>query len=116
LRHDLCRLNARQDAQSQKDKKRIEKEMDSLLEQEEIYWKQRSRIEWLREGDRNTNFFHRKSTWRKKKNTISKLKKDDGTFTNSVELMGEITTGFFKDLYTADGSVQPDIICNILQP
>jgi hypothetical protein len=27
-----------------------------------------------------------------------------------------VTIGFFKDLYTADGSVQPDIIHSILQP
>lgn len=32
----------------------IEFELDKLLEEEEIYWKQRSRENWLRWGDQNT--------------------------------------------------------------
>lgn len=33
-------------------------EIDDLLLKEESYWQQRARINWLRHGDRNTNFFH----------------------------------------------------------
>jgi hypothetical protein len=34
--------------------------MDELLYREEMLWLRRSRITWLKEGDRNTNFFHRR--------------------------------------------------------
>ena len=33
-------------------------ELDTLLLQEEISWRQKSRALWLQEGDRNTSYFH----------------------------------------------------------
>jgi hypothetical protein len=55
------------DATSAEAKKKILAEMDELLYREELLWMQRLRIAWLRVGDRNTHFFHRKVTWRWKK-------------------------------------------------
>jgi hypothetical protein len=48
--------------------------VDMLLEQQKIHWMQRSRANWLRQGDRNTSFFHNFASARRKKNFISKLK------------------------------------------
>ncbi|KAK7266044.1 hypothetical protein RIF29_18683 [Crotalaria pallida] len=47
---------------STKEEKLFEKELDELLEQEEIRWKQRSRAYWLNNGDHNTFFFHKKAS------------------------------------------------------
>ena len=51
----------------------IEAQLDSLLHSEEVYWKQRARIDWLKEGDRNTRFFHLKALERKTRNRINGL-------------------------------------------
>lgn len=44
-----------------------------LLDKQEVYWKQRSKQLWLQEGDKNTRFFHRYASNRKKKNKLDKI-------------------------------------------
>ena len=54
-------------------------EINILIEKEEIYWKQRSRISWWCEGDCNTKFFHERGLQGGKRNLIVSLKEMDGT-------------------------------------
>ena len=38
----------------------LRREINDLLDDEEIYWGQRAKAHWLKEGDKNTSFFHAK--------------------------------------------------------
>lgn len=51
---------------------------NDLLNSQEIMWHQRSKVQWLSLGDRNTKYFHSKASKRKKKNIISKIRDEDG--------------------------------------
>jgi hypothetical protein len=37
---------------------RFKEHVNSLMEQEEVQWKQCMKVEWLWNGDKNTTFFH----------------------------------------------------------
>jgi hypothetical protein len=75
-----------------------------LNHREEIMWCQRSRIQWLADGDNNTKFFHQKATQRRNKNKITELTMTDGTVTQDVDTMQSMTRDFYQHLYTAEGT------------
>ncbi|KAL5790970.1 hypothetical protein ACOSQ2_005858 [Xanthoceras sorbifolium] len=71
---------------------------------EELYWKQRSRVDWLLAGDKNSKFFHRRATARKKKNQISSLLDSRGVRRESEQGMSSVVFDYFSDLFR---SIQP---------
>ncbi|XP_071676941.1 uncharacterized protein [Lolium perenne] len=74
--------------------------MNELLYKEEMLWLQRSRIDWLREGDRNTMYFHQKAKWHARRNKITKLKDVGGAIKMVPSDMERTIMSFFKHLYT----------------
>lgn len=55
------------------EEKKIMERINEVLFQEEIWIKQRSRVNWLRSGDRNTAYFHAFASQRKRMNSISSI-------------------------------------------
>ncbi|KAL0389915.1 UNVERIFIED_CONTAM: hypothetical protein Scaly_0348600 [Sesamum calycinum] len=44
-------------AASKIEESKIRADIERLLSEEEVYWKQRGKVHWLKEGDRNTSYF-----------------------------------------------------------
>ncbi|TQE04408.1 hypothetical protein C1H46_010027 [Malus baccata] len=55
----------------------VSKAVDTLWSQEESVWKQKSRVQWLQEGDANTKFFHQSTLQRRRRNKVVTLKSDN---------------------------------------
>eukprot|EP00253_Pinus_taeda_P005215 PITA_05215 len=53
-------------------------ELEARRLQEEILWKQKSRIRWLKEGEKNTKFFHRSTIQRRMHNNIAFINNNQG--------------------------------------
>jgi hypothetical protein len=53
-------------------------EWEARCKHDETLWHPKSRIRWLKEGERNTNFFHRKTIARRSHNKIFKIRDHDG--------------------------------------
>jgi hypothetical protein len=88
--------------------------MEELLLKEETMWRQQSRALWLKEGDNNTKYFHRKASWRAKKNRILSIEDNNGQMVTDDNQIGKITNGFFTSLFTKDPSVLPGLITDHL--
>ncbi|XP_073020951.1 uncharacterized protein [Primulina eburnea] len=71
-------LRDKYDEESTTKFKETNAQLASLLVEEEDYWRQRAKQYWLKEGDRNTRFFHTSASARKQTNKISGLKDVNG--------------------------------------
>lgn len=100
-------MNKTPNLQTDKEIKKVAEELDELLLREEIMWRQRSRSTYLREGDRNIDWFHRQATWRRKTNTISKLRNNKGQWIEEKGELNRMATNFFKELFTEDKIINP---------
>uniref|UniRef100_A0A803QCS5 Reverse transcriptase domain-containing protein n=1 Tax=Cannabis sativa TaxID=3483 RepID=A0A803QCS5_CANSA len=90
------------DNDNMRELKRAETILDDLLEQEEIYWQQRSRVDWLSSGDRNTKFFHAKASARKSNNKIKSLINEAGVRVHSKVDMAATIHDYFASIFGAD--------------
>ncbi|XP_071677285.1 uncharacterized protein [Lolium perenne] len=82
--------------------KEIQMSIENLLEQEELYWVQRGRVNWLKHGDQNTAFFHRSATARRKRNFIKSLKTESGDVVEDSDQLMSLATGYFQNLFSTD--------------
>ncbi|KAG5628622.1 hypothetical protein H5410_000339 [Solanum commersonii] len=48
-------------------------EYEELVKKEEVLWRQKSRVLWLKEGDKNTKFFHKMANAHRRYNNIDQL-------------------------------------------
>jgi hypothetical protein len=80
--------------------RRLMARISEMLSREECMAKQRSRIDWLNDGDRNTALFHAKARERARSNAIKSLIRDDGSIAEKQEEIEEVAISFYKDLFT----------------
>ncbi|XP_040960314.1 uncharacterized protein [Gossypium hirsutum] len=71
------------------------------VDKEELFWEQRARVNWLKNGDRNTSFFHKVAAQRHFCCIISELEDGAGRRTNSTEELLQIASDYFGKLFTA---------------
>lgn len=75
-----------------------EKELENLLEDDEIYWKQHASEDWLNWGDRNTKWFHLKASSRRTRNKIQGLFDENGVWKVEDQDM-ELASQYFLNLF-----------------
>jgi hypothetical protein len=56
-------------------------------------------------NSRSIYIFHQKASRRKSKNAITRIARQDGTFTEDVEDLNSMTAIFYQNLYYSEGTI-----------
>ncbi|XP_071902886.1 uncharacterized protein [Coffea arabica] len=90
------------EAPSKKEKRtELKHQLKEAYQEEEKFWSQKARLDWLREGDKNTKYFHALVKGRRIKNRIRKLQRENGSWAESEEKIVSEISGFFRELFTS---------------
>ncbi|KAL5738345.1 hypothetical protein ACOSP7_031106 [Xanthoceras sorbifolium] len=113
-RKELYNLNRMVDSVNSGKINRVERDLDVLLYKEERYWRQRSRVSWLRCGDRNTRFFRNKATGRQRRNRIYGLLDSEDIWRTEHGHMAGLIQNYFQQIFTSSNPYAGDFN-NVLQ-
>ncbi|KAF5447221.1 hypothetical protein F2P56_032789 [Juglans regia] len=114
--NQLSSLQNSNKGSNNKEIKNLQKDIDRLLEEENVKWQQRAKQNWLRDGDRNSKFFHRCANQRSKTNEISKLVLDDGRIINDMEGIAEAFCQHYMALFSSFNPCGLEACLSHIQP
>jgi len=101
---ELCTLDRLEEQQglSSEEKERkcvVIRDLENSILQEEISWRQKSRVLWLKEGDKCTKFFHRIANSNRRSNSIESLS-INGSVSSDQQVIREHVAQFYESLFT----------------
>ena len=79
----------------------LKEKIKKLWDHEEKYWGQRSRLKWIKWGDRNTKFFHASTIQRRDRNRIQRLKNSNGEWVEGQEEVTRVILEHFQEVYNS---------------
>ena len=88
------------------EREKAREEYKKWMDLEEFSWRQKSRETWLKEGDRNTKFFHRMANSHRRRNSIRSISINGRRCVKEPEIK-EGLVGTFQSLFTASSNWCP---------
>uniref|UniRef100_A0A803Q7X1 CCHC-type domain-containing protein n=1 Tax=Cannabis sativa TaxID=3483 RepID=A0A803Q7X1_CANSA len=109
--HDLEQARNSEDTspESYSRQKALQENLDSLLFKGETYWRKCSRVQWLNLGDKNTCFFHKFASNRKRSYRIDSLTSEDGTVFYDSDSILSLIQSYYSNLFTSQHPQDSDI-------
>ncbi|XP_056688449.1 uncharacterized protein [Spinacia oleracea] len=81
---------------------KLRRELDEVLQEEEMTWFQKSRLEALKDGDRNTKYFHLSTVIRRYRNKVTMLQERDGNWITDPSRLKEMVVQYWHSLFTEE--------------
>eukprot|EP00253_Pinus_taeda_P015290 PITA_15290 len=86
------------DEERSKEEGKIINQLEERRKQEEILWRQKSRIKWLREGERNTKIFHQAMIQNRQRNQIFSIKNVEGEWVIEQGGIEKVLVDYHKEI------------------
>ncbi|XP_019416122.1 PREDICTED: uncharacterized protein LOC109327431 [Lupinus angustifolius] len=91
-----------------------QQELSFALHLEEEYWKEKSRINWLTSGDRNTAYFHKLAKIRHSSKYMATLRQGENILIDQTDIANHALS-YFTDLYaTINDTCQNGLIQSVI--
>ncbi|XP_075099921.1 uncharacterized protein LOC142176378 [Nicotiana tabacum] len=81
---------------------KLQQDFSVILRSEEDFWKLKSRVNWLSEGDANTKFFHISILNRRRRNRIISLEDEVGTNIQDPNDIKNTILNYVTTIYTTE--------------
>ncbi|CAL1370632.1 unnamed protein product [Linum trigynum] len=81
---------------------RLEGDLTRKWAEEELYWRQKSRIRWLKVGDQNSSYFYTVTRARRRRNFVEKLLSEEGEWVEEEEEKAGMAVNFYSSLFTSE--------------
>ena len=76
--------------------------LSTMYLQVETLWRQKSRVQWLKEGDNNTSFFNTTVVSNRKKSYISQLQNNQGDWIDDQAALRQMAVDFFQKAFSSE--------------
>lgn len=101
LRTKLRKLRSRRDTWGINMYNEVRWQFMNLLEKQEVYWRQRAKNFWLREGDNNTRYFHKFASGRRRNNSLDRIQDGNGDWKETTQEIRAVVEGYFNQLFAS---------------
>lgn len=91
---DIIRETCSFNMDEQNRETKLKRNLSVTILQEEVYWRQRSRVTWLKSGDVNTKFFHNMTNDRRNRNSIQQISHEDTMLIGDENIGNNFTSSF----------------------
>lgn len=81
---------------------RLKREWSEVLLLEEMLWMQKSCIDWIKLGDKNTRYFHTSTLIKRMRNKVKMLKDENGCWVEDGEPLKKMAVDYYSNLFNSE--------------
>lgn len=88
----------------------LHRTLETAYAEEEAFWRQRSRIQWLKDGDKNSSFFHAVTRGRRARNKFSVIENEYGQNFYEEDHIVDAFSLFYQHMFSAGNTDASSVV------